>query len=116
MCCGSELVVYGKPSSFAIEFALEKDPDPTPYRPEMKAAWGKFAIWVKDKNLCRFMFTESESGNDEQEEYVSWYLLPMLKWFVENWLPLFSEQKPPEASDGDCAYFMGLNFAARLSI
>ena len=59
------------------------------------------------------MFTESKSGHDEQEEYVSWSLLPMLNWFVENWLPLFSEQKPPEASDGDCAYFMGLNFAQK---
>lgn len=115
MCCGSKPLVYGNPSSFAITFVLEKDPDPTPYRycPEMKESWGRFAIWVKGKNLCKFMFTESKSGHDEQEEYVSWYLLPMLNWFVENWLPLFSEQKPPEASDGDCAYFMGLNFAQK---
>ena len=80
MCCGSKPLVYGNPSSFAITFVLEKDPDPTPYRycPKMKASWGRFAIWVKDKNLCKFMFTESKSGHDEQEEYVSWYLLPML--------------------------------------
>jgi Zn-dependent peptidase ImmA (M78 family) len=75
---------------FAIEYEFQPDPDNGKAAlPEESLSWGRFAIWVKGLNICQ------SSCNNKTEDYVSWYLYPLLSWFVRNWEPLLYEEQPP---------------------
>ena len=112
--CGVETTLWGDKKEFAIEFSFENDPGKSSFEtPEMTASWGKWALWTKGRNLCRHI---SPNGNGSVcEEHVSWYFLPLMEWFSENWQPLFSEQKPATvpftASSAENAHAMGMEYA-----
>ena len=107
--CVSDMVL-GDKGEFAIEFSFEPDPDVGAFEShEMAASWGRWALWVKNRNLCRHTVFGGESS-----ECVSWYLLPVLEWFCDNWISLFSEQKPATAplkeSSSENAHSMCLEY------
>lgn len=80
----------GDPSTFAIEFSFQPDPDHGKGTTEEESlSWGGMRIWVRGKNLC-----EHFEGSTV-EDSVQWYLLSLMEWIVENWNPLFHEGKYP---------------------
>jgi len=62
---------------------------------EMSASWGSFQLWVRGQNLCAHL------EENEAVDGVHWYLLPLLEWLAENWVPLLHESKPPERNAAD---------------
>jgi len=82
----------GNTATFAIQVALEHDPDGgIGCAPEESASWGSFKIWVKGANICE----HTELG--ERVESVHWYLFPLFEWLVDHWNPLFHEERFPLA-------------------
>ena len=80
----------GDTSRLALEISFATDPDEgEAATKEMSASWGELKIWVNGTNLCRHV-----EGNASLES-VNWYLLPFLEWVVENWNPLFHEERLP---------------------
>jgi Zn-dependent peptidase ImmA (M78 family) len=75
-----------------FEIGFEEDPDNgVAASLEESASWGWFKITVDGVNLCQYV------ANSELSDRVSWYLLPMLEWFVGNWDSLLHEIKMPSA-------------------
>lgn len=75
---------------FAIEYCFLPDPDDGKAAfPEESLSWGRFAIWVNGLNLCQ------HSYNGETEDYVTWYLYPVLSWLAKNWEPFLYEEQSP---------------------
>lgn len=52
-------------------------------------SWGSFSLTVRGQNLCETV----QQG--ERLVAAHWYLLPVAEWLVENWSPLFHEQRLP---------------------
>lgn len=85
----------GDTSAFALKLTLAKDPDGGVGASDAEAAsWGSFELWVEGENLCR----HEETG--EYVEAVHWYVLPLIEWLIDNWDPLFHEEKPPVLPQG----------------
>lgn len=79
---------FGARDQFQVEWRLESDPDSGRGATVARAAsWGAFKIWVHNRNLCQ----HHVDGRIIHE--VHWYLLPMALWFVEQWNPLFHEER-----------------------
>jgi len=55
----------------------------------MRASWGAFEIWVNGVNLCSHL----EEGGILPS--VSWHLLPLFEWLIENWDALLHEERLP---------------------
>jgi len=88
----------GDTSTFAIELSfLTDDVDDHMVDEDERASWGSLRLWVNGRNLCL---------HEEQGEVLMgahWYLLPTLEWLVENWDPLFHEERLPFAELSDDA-------------
>src|SRR4051794_16515230 len=81
--------LFGDTSRFAVRLGFEADSSEVEVEPEVAASWGSLELWVNGANLC----THLEQG--ETLEAVHWYLLPFLEWIVEQWNPLFHEERLP---------------------
>lgn len=80
----------GDTSKFAIRISFAADPDSgVASTAEESLSWGSFQIWVEGQNLCAHQYGE------ERVESVHWYLLPLLEWLIENWDPIFHEERLP---------------------
>jgi hypothetical protein len=80
----------GDTSTFALRLSFEDDPDAgSAAPPDESISWGSFELWVQGQNLC----AHRELG--ESSSTCSWYLLPLLEWFVGNWEPLLHEERLP---------------------
>src|SRR5205809_227196 len=80
----------GDTSKFAIRIAFADDPDRgSSATHEESSSWGTFQIWVNERNLCAHQFGEELSAS------VHWYMLPLFEWFVQNWDPMFHEERLP---------------------
>jgi len=89
----------GDTSKLAIKIAFSDDPDRgMGALPEESASWGSFQIWVNDRNLCAYQSGGELSGS------VHWYLLPFIEWWVENWDPIFHEERFPNRNAGACSH------------
>ena len=85
----------GDTSKFAIKIAFCDDPDPGTWAsPEESLSWGSLQIWVGERNLCANQF------GGEISTAVHWYLLPLLEWWVDNWDPIFHEERLPNRNAG----------------
>jgi Zn-dependent peptidase ImmA (M78 family) len=62
----------------------------------VRASWGSFELWADGSNFC------AHDDQGEQLEAAHWYLLPVAEWLVDNWDPVFHEQRLP-LPDGDGA-------------
>jgi Zn-dependent peptidase ImmA (M78 family) len=93
----------GDTSKFAIKMSLMDDPDTgLGATADESSSWGSFQVWVKDRNLS------SHQYSGELAESVHWYLLPLLEWWVDNWDPIFHEERLPNqnaAADAQAALY-----------
>ena len=63
-------------------------------------SWGEWRLWVANVNLCALQF-ETQVGTVEVQE-VRWFLAPLFRWIVDNWMPLLHEKRlPPGGRIGD---------------
>ena len=86
----------GDTATFALKVAFVDDPDSGQGADaDTRKSWGGFQLWVEGRNLC----AHEEEG--ERVEFVHWYLLPLLEWFVNNWNPLLHEERVPCQNKGD---------------
>lgn len=82
--------LFGDPKKFAIGFALSPDPDGEAGAPALwRETWGDLQVQVAGRNLSQYAF------DNAIHNAVTWYLFPVMNWFVENWLPIFHEQRLP---------------------
>jgi len=84
----NETVTFGRPERFGISLRWVEDAAPSKRRPADHGwSMGHLTINVAGVNL-----TASRVGSDQQE-YVGWYLAPLLHWLARNWAPLFHEER-----------------------
>ena len=85
--------IFGDKSHFAIE--VRHAPGAlTDIEPETsEGSWGEWRLWAADLNLCAIRL-ESDGKNAEVQE-VQWFLAPLFKWLVDNWMPLLHEKRLP---------------------
>ena len=85
--------VFGDRAHFAIE--VRHIPDATmDVEPETSTgSWGEWRLWVADVNLCAFRLASGDA--DIRLEEVRWFLAPLFKWLVHNWMPLLHEKRLP---------------------
>ena len=89
----------GDPSVLAFRLAFLRNPhgDDDRATAEERASWGAFTVWAGGENLCAHF----ELG--EVLEAAHWYLLPLIEWLVDNWDPLFHEERLPLRNAGTFA-------------
>lgn len=89
----------GDPKRFALQLEIAGAADADHFvDPLTAASWGSFQLWVDGFNLC----AHQEMGEDL--DAVHWYLLPLIRWWIEHWDPIFHEERlphPPQRSDFD---------------
>ncbi len=93
---------FGDIDKFSFQFRFCDDPDEGEgVSGVMSASWGCFRIYVNSLNLCESVGTiETKNGRQKVViDSVTWYLLPLFRWFADNWNPLFHEIKFPESVD-----------------
>lgn len=96
----------GSRDVFAIDYQFLPDPDAGKAAlPEESLSWGRFAIWVNGLNICQYAF------ENETENYVTWYLYPVLSWFAHNWAPLLYEEQPPVPTEKTSARVIFFEYA-----
>ncbi len=84
--------IFGEKTQFAIQVRHIPD-ELTDVEPETsEGSWGEWRLWVADINLCAFRI---ESDSNEIQE-VRWFLAPLFKWLVQNWMPLLHEKRLPD--------------------
>jgi len=85
--------VFGERTSFALEVhhvpGKEHDAEPE----DSKGSWGKWRLWAADENLCRLRL-KTPDGPVEIDE-VQWFLAPLFRWVIGNWVPLLHEKRLP---------------------
>ncbi|MDZ4851482.1 MAG: ImmA/IrrE family metallo-endopeptidase [Pirellulaceae bacterium] len=80
----------GNIKNFAIALSFDEDPENGRGASlEQAATWGSFEIWVNGLNLCRHQ--ELNHSLDK----VNWYVLPLLRWLIDNWDYLLHEERLP---------------------
>src|SRR5690606_15834625 len=82
--------IAGERDQFAVKLNFYPDPDQgrgvsAPYA----ATWGGFEIWVAGLNLCQ------HRDQDTSLDAVHWYLLPLLRWWIDQWDFLLHEERLP---------------------
>jgi len=79
----------GDRSKFFFHLEFVPDPEVGCVSDEEQATWGRFQIWADGRNLC------AHYVDGVLQEYVTWYLLPVLEWVATEWDYLFHEQRFP---------------------
>lgn len=83
--------LVGNTDRFAVEVALMPDPDEGRHAsPAVAASWGQFKLFIDGKNLC-----ESRDPSGVILDSVHWYLLPVIKFFIENWDAMLHQGRLP---------------------
>ena len=85
--------IFGDKSGFALELCHMPEYEVSPTPEDSASSWGKWRLWIADINLCKFRL-ETPQGVNEIEE-VQWFLAPLFKWIIENWMPLLHEKRLP---------------------
>ena len=86
----TEWTLFGDKKRFAFEYRFRNDPD-NGYAATLleSVSWGEYRFWVRGWNMCQY----HHRGAFHQE--TAWYLFPLFDWLVENWDPLFHEERFP---------------------
>lgn len=94
-------IISGQPASFALRVEFMRDPDGGRGATlEESLSWGSLEIWVGGKNLTEHF------ASGESVDAVHWYLLPVLRWLVDNWDAILYEERsadPPSAAISNTA-------------
>lgn len=89
----NQFEVFGDKANFALEICHSpehiRDAEPE----DSEGSWGKWRLWIADVNLCEQRL-ETQKGLVEIQE-VHWFLAPLFRWIVENWMPLLHEKRLP---------------------
>ena len=85
--------IFGDRSRFALELCHMPDSVVGPIPEQSIGSWGEWRLWIADINLCELRL-ETPEGIVEVEE-VRWFLAPLFRWIVENWMPLLHEKRLP---------------------
>ncbi len=86
--------LVGSTDRFAIEISLIEDPDGGRFAPpDVSESWGEFRIFVEGRNLC-----EAKDSTGETLSGARWYLLPLLRFFVQNWEVIAHQGRLPSVS------------------
>ena len=100
MDADKKFVTLGNKAQFG--FQLRLNPGQTcEFEPERSvSSWGEWRLWVANVNLCALQF-ETQAGTVEVQE-IRWFLPPLFRWIVDNWMPLLHEKRlPPGGRIGD---------------
>jgi Zn-dependent peptidase ImmA (M78 family) len=94
---------FGDIGRFALDMCLIDDPDPQDRAPrDSVGSWGRWRLWVAGVNLCEYdLAVQSEAP--ERCDAATWYLAPLFRWLLKNWVPLLHEERLPalgKASEG----------------
>ena len=91
---------FGDKASFALELYHVPDSVVGTEPEESTRSWGELRLWVSDVNLCDLRLETVDGVVGVQE--VQWFLAPLFRWIVENWMPLLHEKRlPPGGRVGD---------------
>lgn len=86
--------IFGDKAEFALEFALLSDSIAAEPE-ESKGSWGAWRLWVAGVNLCDIRL-QGADGNTSAVQEVRWFLAPVFRWLVDNWMPLIHEKRLPQ--------------------
>ena len=91
---------FGDRARFALEFRHESGRVGETAPEQSAGSWGEWRLWVANFNLCALQL-DTAAGVVEVQE-VRWFLAPLFRWIVENWMPLLHESRlPPGGRLGD---------------
>ncbi len=95
-----KFITFGDHSSFALQVRLESE-EVRGIAPERSVnSWGEWRLWVAKVNLCALQL-DTKDGLAEVHG-VRWFLAPLFRWIVANWMPLLHEKRlPPGGRVGD---------------
>ncbi len=95
-----KFVTLGNKAQFGFQLRLNPG-QACEIEPERSVnSWGEWRLWVANVNLCALQF-ETQVGTVEVQE-VRWFLAPLFRWIVDNWMPLLHEKRlPPGGRIGD---------------
>ena len=100
MAAEHQFTKFGDKASFALEvryapdFVIDAEPE------DCIGSWGEWRLWIADINLCELRLETSNGPVDVEE--VRWFLAPLFRWVVDNWMPLLHEKRlPPGGRLGD---------------
>jgi Zn-dependent peptidase ImmA (M78 family) len=106
---------FGDIGRFALDMRLIDDPDPEGRAPrDSVGSWGRWRLWVAGVNLCEYDLA-LPGGELERCDAATWYLAPLFRWLLKNWVPLLHEERLPalgKASEGPharAAYLQALS-------
>ena len=85
--------VFGDKTHFAIEVRHIPNASTNAEPEASEGSWGEWRLWAADLNLCAFRL--KSNGKTVEIQEVRWYLAPLFKWLVENWMPLLHEKRLP---------------------
>ena len=88
---------FGDPGAFAIDVRLLDDASAGQGTPAGSiGSWSEWRIWIAGINLSRLQFISE--GAPLEQEWTRWYLAPLLRWLVKNWIPLLHETRLPDGA------------------
>jgi hypothetical protein len=80
--------LVGDTSTFAAQFTfVEDDVADSMVNAADRRSWGSLSLWIAGQNVC------AHSVQDEYLESAHWYLFSVIRWFADNWDPLFHEER-----------------------
>ncbi len=88
-----QFYIFGERAVFALEIQHAPGIIHGAEPEDCKGSWGKWRLWVADVNLCKLRL-KTEGGLIEIDE-VQWFLAPLFRWIVDNWMPLLHEKRLP---------------------
>lgn len=84
----NDFVRFGSPDHFEIAARWVTDPEPRAQRP-LREGWSTGQLQI---TVGRQVLTEHEFRGERCAHY-SWYLLPLMDWFINQWTWLFHEEQ-----------------------
>ena len=100
MDAGKGFTPFGNRSVFGLEVRLESGKVRGAAPERSVNSWGEWRLWVANVNLCALQL-DTKSGLAEVQG-VRWFLAPLFRWIVANWMPLLHEKRlPPGGRFGD---------------
>ena len=91
---------FGDRSVFGLEVRLESGAVRGGAPERSVNSWGEWRLWVANVNFCALQL-DTKNGLAEVQE-VRWFLAPLFRWIVANWMSLLHEKRlPPGGRFGD---------------
>ena len=91
---------FGDRAHFALELRHESGGVGETAPERSAGSWGEWRLWIAGVNLCALQLGTAAGVVEVQE--VRWFLAPLFRWIVENWMPLLHESRlPPGGRLGD---------------